>query len=137
MSEPPGITMGVTCWTLPPASSNGGPRMETVSTWRTLVQSAMVLAALISSGASKAQAPDANSPAVEKSLKGFLRTLDDNKATLYIAAFRDLNGDGMPEAVVYLMGKSWCGSGGCNTLILAANGNSWRIATNITITPPP
>ncbi len=81
--------------------------METVSTWRTLVQSAMVLAALISSGASKAQAPDANSPAVEKSLKGFLRTLDDNKATLYIAAFRDLNGDGMPEAVVYLMGKSW------------------------------
>lgn len=111
--------------------------MEAVSTWRTLVRSAMVLAALISACASKAQGPDVKSPAGEESLKGFLRTLDDNKATRYIAAFRDLNGDGMPEAIVYLMGKSWCGSGGCNTLILERNGSSWRIVTNIRITRRP
>lgn len=73
----------------------------------------------------------------QESLRRFLQTLDDNKATRYVAAFPDLNSDGAPEAVVYLIGSNWCGSGGCNTLVLARDGTSWKVVTNITITRPP
>ena len=74
---------------------------------------------------------------VETSLKRFLQTYDDDKETRYIAAFRDLNDDGRPEAIVYLISNEWCGSGGCTALILTQNGNSWRIVTKTTITRPP
>ncbi len=70
--------------------------------------------------------------AAEESLKRFLQSWDKDKTTRYIAAFRDLNGDGTPEAIVYLMGN-WCGSGGCTTLILTQDAGSWRIVTRITI----
>jgi hypothetical protein len=76
-------------------------------------------------------------PAMEESLKLFLQKFDDGKRTRYVAAFHDLNDDGMPEAIVYLVGNEWCGSGGCNTLILARDATSWKIVTNITITSPP
>lgn len=77
------------------------------------------------------------SRAAGESLRGFLRTLDDDKTTRYLAAFVDLNGDGMLEAVVYLTGNAWCGSGGCNTLILTPDRDSWRVVSRITITRPP
>lgn len=73
----------------------------------------------------------------EQSLRKFLQSRDDDKSTRYFAAFRDLNGDGTPEAIVYLMGKAWCGSGGCNLLILQKSGSSWTIVTRMTITNPP
>jgi hypothetical protein len=79
--------------------------------------------------------PDASPK--EGSLQRFLQTFDHDKTSRYIAAFYDLNGDGSPEAIVYLMGRGWCGSGGCNTLILARDGSSWRIVSNETITWPP
>ena len=73
----------------------------------------------------------------EDSVRKFLRTQDDGKDTRYIAAFRDLNGDGIPEALVYLLGNGNCGSGGCNLVILQRAGDSWKIVTNMTITHPP
>jgi hypothetical protein len=79
---------------------------------------------------------DAASPA-EESLRRFLQTLDNDKATRYITAFHDLNDDGTPEALVYLLGRKWCGSGGCNTLVLTQDRNSWRMVANISITRPP
>ena len=72
-----------------------------------------------------------------ESLKSFLRTLDTDRTARYMAAFRDLNGDGIQEAIVYLISNQWCGSGGCSTLILAPDNGSWRIVTNIRITRPP
>jgi hypothetical protein len=83
------------------------------------------------------------SSAAEQSLKKFLQDylkdprLEDEKTTLYFDAFVDLNGDGKKEAVVYLMGREWCGSGGCITLILARDRVSWKIVGHITITRPP
>ena len=59
-----------------------------------------------------------------ESLKKFLRTRYDDKRARYVAAFRDLNGDGTKEAIVYLISNGWCGSGGCSTLILMPNGSS-------------
>ncbi len=77
--------------------------------------------------------------AEETSLRHFLQSWDkfhDNEAR-YIAAFRDLDGDGIPEALVYLVGNAWCGSGGCTTLILGQSDNSWKIVTKITVTRLP
>lgn len=35
-------------------------------------------------------------------------------------AWTDLNDDGQQDALVYLHGTAWCGSGGCTVLVLAA-----------------
>jgi hypothetical protein len=44
---------------------------------------------------------------------------------------------GKPEATVYLTGRSWCGSGGCPTLILRREGSSFMVVTRILATRPP
>jgi hypothetical protein len=61
----------------------------------------------------------------------------DNETTTYFARSVDLSGHGPKEAIVYLTGNGWCGSGGCTVLILATNKSSYRIVTKITITRPP
>jgi hypothetical protein len=71
------------------------------------------------------------------SLRVFLESFDSDLKDRFFAAFVDLNGDGKPEAIVHLTSTAWCGSGGCTTLILVRDGNSWRILTMITITRPP
>jgi hypothetical protein len=83
------------------------------------------------------------SSAEEDSLKTFLQNYlrtsssEINRTTRYSDAFADLNGDGRREAIVYVSGRGWCGSGGCNTLILAPAANSYKVIANITITWPP
>ncbi len=113
--------------------------MESVSRCRIVALTAVVCSALlVATCLAKAQRkPDATPSAAEESLKRFLQTVDENKKTRYVAAFRDLNSDGTPEAIVYLIGTKWCGSGGCNTLILTRDATSWRIVAKITITRPP
>jgi hypothetical protein len=81
--------------------------------------------------------PPAAPHPLDKSLKQFLQTLDSDTTTRYIAAFRDLNGDGTPEAIVYVISQGLCGSGGCNTFILQQTGDSWKVVGNVTITRPP
>jgi hypothetical protein len=95
-------------------------------------------AVVTTTGVSMAQSHSNIAASQRESIRRFLQTWDrnKNKATQYIAAFPDLNGDGVPEAIVYLA-NGWCGNGGCNTLILAKDSNSWRVVTNITITRPP
>src|SRR5207249_11790962 len=73
----------------------------------------------------------------QESLKRCLQRLDKSKSTRYIAAFRDIDDDGIPEAIVYLIDRNWCGSGVSNTLVLARDGTSWRIVATITIMRPP
>lgn len=79
----------------------------------------------------------------EESLRGFMREyvakrfagIDANDR--YANAFVDLNGEGREEAIVHLVGRSWCGTGGCPTLILTPEGNSYRLVARISITRPP
>ena len=113
--------------------------MKNVSERRVVALLAAVCSSLLAIiWLAKAQGtPDAPSSAQQESLKRVLQSLDDSKSTRYIAAFRDINDDGTPEAIVHLIGRKWCGSGGCNTLILARDGTSWRIVATITITRPP
>ncbi len=65
------------------------------------------------------------------------RFRDHDKTTRYLYCFVDLNGDGTPEAIVYLAGREWCGSGGCPTIILSRSGSSYRVVTWVLITRPP
>jgi len=76
-------------------------------------------------------------PETRTSLRRFLQTFDDNKETRYLAAFPDLDGDGQPEAIVYLISRNWCGSGGCSMFVLKKNGSGWKTVTRTTITQLP
>lgn len=49
----------------------------------------------------------------------------------------DLNDDGAPEALVYLMGSYTCGSGGCTMLILESTGQSYEMVSRMTLVNPP
>jgi hypothetical protein len=71
------------------------------------------------------------------SLKNFLRDYLKDPATRYRSAFVDLKDDGTQDAIVYLTGQSWCGSGGCTLLTLAPDGPSYRVVTKITVVLPP
>jgi hypothetical protein len=73
----------------------------------------------------------------DESLRHALQLLDASQSTQYIAVLRDLNGDGNDEAIVYMLGDKWCGSGGCNTLVLRKDGMSWKVISKITVTRPP
>ena len=83
------------------------------------------------------------SAASQQSLEVFLRNYlkvplpGNDQATTYDSAFVDLNGDKTQEAVVYVTGGGWCGSGGCLTLILRSVGSSYRVVGNVPITRPP
>ena len=89
--------------------------------------------------ASFAQSPGPSK--LEDSLKSFLQhytgTSAEGKATRYSAAFTDLRGDGIQEALVYLTSDGWCGSGGCTMLVLAPRGSSYTLVTKTTITRLP
>jgi hypothetical protein len=69
-------------------------------------------------------------------LKSYVSNFPGGRETTYLSAFVDLNGDGTPEVIVYLMGP-WCGSGGCTTLVLQERGSSYRVVSRITITQLP
>jgi len=55
----------------------------------------------------------------------------------YVAYMYDLNADGAPEAVVYLNGPGWCGSGGCGLLVLQKRSNKWAVVGNASIVKLP
>jgi hypothetical protein len=90
--------------------------------------------------AALAQQQTATSPE-ENSLQSFLQDYAgipaSEKDARYVASFVDLNGDGRPEAIVYLTGGGWCGSGGCTTLILTRTASSFAVVTKIPITRLP
>ena len=77
------------------------------------------------------------SAADQHSLKLAIQKIDNDHATRYIAAFYDLDADGFPEAIVYLISHNYCGSGGCNTLTFKHAKDAWRKISNTTITRPP
>jgi hypothetical protein len=52
-------------------------------------------------------------------------------------AFHDLNGDGLKDALAYVSGPSWCGSGGCKLYVLQNQGRTYRVVARTTVTRPP
>lgn len=52
-------------------------------------------------------------------------------------ALADLDGDGRSEALVYLRGGDWCGSGGCTLLVLRRQRGDWLKVSQIPATRLP
>lgn len=102
-----------------------------------------ILTFCISLAGGPVQAAAQNSSAREENLKKFLQNYDgnpispDERTTRFAAVFVDLKDDGAEEAIVYLIGPRWCGSGGCSCLILVPDGSSFKIITKMTVTQPP
>jgi hypothetical protein len=117
-----------------------------ISMWRQFFGPPLGLTALALafafSGCLLAQSGRDSRPPAE-SLRSFLqnrlrqRGEDVDKTTRYLYAFVDLDGQGKNNVVVYVTGQSWCGSGGCTTLVLAPSASSYRIVTRIPVTRLP
>jgi hypothetical protein len=78
----------------------------------------------------------------EDGLRAYLRARfhadgTEDRDARYVVAQADLNGDGRPEALVYLLSSFYCGTGGCNLLILTPGGHAWRKVAEMTIVNPP
>jgi len=58
-------------------------------------------------------------------------------ATQVQVAWTDLNADSRPEAIVYVSGRGWCGSGGCRLLVLERNGATFVVRGKLAVTRPP
>ncbi|QYJ06555.1 hypothetical protein [Qipengyuania flava] len=91
-----------------------------------------------------AQAPaetEAVSPApatAEEDIRRYLlQTYPDAGTMRYALAWHDLDSDGADEAIVYLAGPYFCGSGGCPTLVLTPAGAMWREVGNISVSRTP
>ncbi len=74
---------------------------------------------------------------LKRFLQGYFGGRFEDRTTRYAAAFVDLNGDGVKEVIVHVTGRAWCGSGGCNTYVLAPKGSSYAVVTRMTVTRPP
>jgi hypothetical protein len=84
--------------------------------------------------------PSTNSQELlQKFLQAHIRQMDPNidQTTKFSYAFVDLNSDGKDEAIVYLMGRAWCGTGGCNTYILTPVGGSYKFVARVPASRPP
>jgi hypothetical protein len=79
----------------------------------------------------------------EARLQAFLSTFigDSDRSAgdtaQFKSAFIDLKDDGRFDALVYISGPLWCGSGGCRLVILAPSKSTYRVITATTITWPP
>ncbi|HYB61730.1 MAG TPA: hypothetical protein VEH50_09645 [Methylomirabilota bacterium] len=74
----------------------------------------------------------------QTALRAFLQKDAGNDEPLsYVAAFVNLRDSDELDAIVYFTGRYSCGSGGCDMLILAPQGRSYRIVTSVTIARPP
>jgi hypothetical protein len=75
-----------------------------------------------------------NKASVIDYLKGHLEQTDNTRVNI---GFADLNGDGNDEAMVFVLGAYWCGSGGCNALVLTPEGDSWKQVAETSVSSLP
>lgn len=97
------------------------------------------LAALCTIGVASAREPlrpcharDGISPRLEQFLDAQGIDLSDRWVAL-----ADLDGDGREEALVYLHGSDWCGSGGCTLLVLQERQGEWHRISQVPVTRLP
>lgn len=89
----------------------------------------------------EASASAQTSPApanAEEDVRHFLlQEYPDAGAMQYALAWSDLDGDGANEAIVHIVSPMLCGTGGCNTLVLAPAGPMWRKVGDISVSRTP
>ena len=75
--------------------------------------------------------------------RAILKTLPDYKPASSDEYLRysytriDLNGDGQPEVLVYLVGSYVCGTGGCNLRVYQTVGKDYRLVSDISVAQTP
>ena len=78
------------------------------------------------------------SPTREDDIRHFLlQEFPDAAPMQYALAWNDLDGDGTDEAIIYLVTPYFCGTGGCNTLVLAPAGPMWSKVAEISVSRTP
>ncbi|GAA5052413.1 hypothetical protein GCM10023208_13200 [Erythrobacter westpacificensis] len=82
-------------------------------------------------------APGGQPSAQEDIRRYLLQNYPDVAPGQFAYALHDLDGDGADEAIVYLASRYFCGTGGCNTLVLAPAGPMWREVANISVSRTP
>lgn len=87
-------------------------------------------------------APAAAQPNRDSELHAFLQERfaedrTDAPDTRYAHGWADLNGDGRPEALVYIMSTTFCGTGGCDLYIYAPRQRSFQQLARMSVTNPP
>lgn len=60
-----------------------------------------------------------------------------DKTTRYVSALVHLNEHGPQDVLVYVTGRTWCGTGGCTLLVLEESGTSYRLVTRVKLARPP
>ena len=94
----------------------------------------LIISSLFPIGMSFSQVP--SPPSLRDFLPKYLR-LDPRETIRYFDAAVDFNFDGRPKVLVYVVGRSWCGSGGCPLVILTPEGSSYRVVTETTVSRTP
>ncbi|WP_226698969.1 hypothetical protein [Qipengyuania gaetbuli] len=98
-----------------------------------------------------AEAPEAEAPETasteevspapadaEEDIRHFLlQEYPDAAPMQYALAWSDLNGDGADEAIVHIITPYFCGTGGCNTLVLTPAGPMWSKVAEISVSRTP
>lgn len=89
-----------------------------------------------------AAAPATAQPSRDSELHIFLQDrFEEQRATdpdtRYVAAWADLDGDRRPEALVYVISRNSCGSGGCRLYIFTPEREGWYQEGALTVTNPP
>ncbi len=84
-------------------------------------------------GCSPAAAQTGDTAGVER----FLRAEVEDREARYAVAFVDLNRDGRNEAIVHLLSRSMCGSGGCVTYVLTPARGGYRSVGRMTVSRTP
>jgi hypothetical protein len=96
---------------------------------------AIIGTALPQGGAVAAPAPQRPAPALLAMVRASVGS--DQPDARYLHASVDLDGDGLPEALVYVVSATLCGSGGCSLQIYTPAGRSWRLVTATSVTQLP
>tara|TARA_Y100000815_G_C13235577_1_gene459793 strand:+ start:327 stop:791 length:465 start_codon:yes stop_codon:yes gene_type:complete len=55
----------------------------------------------------------------------------------YQSALRDLNADGIDDALIYPLGPDWCGSAGCTLFVLQGSADGFTLLSKTTIVQLP
>src|SRR5262245_34674067 len=94
-----------------------------------------IMAAMQASGASAQQ--DSRSAEVLTAVHAQLGPDGFAEGSSYAIVFSDLNDDHFQEAIVHLVDRSHCGSGGCTTFVLTPTDAGWHLIGRMTVSRLP
>ena len=97
---------------------------------------AILVALLIPSAIQAATAPVVK-PDETSAIRRYLISTVRYPGLTFRAAEVDLHGGSRPDVIVYITSRDFCGSGGCNTLVLERTRRGFRTVMNTTITRSP